>query len=254
LIIIGVFQRPSLMLKNNEIKIFGHRGAAGLAFENTLPGIQRALDEGVDGIEIDVWKTTDNELVVFHDAYLDRLTEKSGLIADFSSSELRVIKLKSGDHIPTLVEVIQMIEKSGVQLLVEVKHEEAFDLTVNELKKSLDVSRYTVGSFYHKGIKHLKETNPNINTAIMFECVPILFEDYLNKVNPDYIVASIETYNPYLIETVKAQGRKLLFYTVNTPAEIKLAMQAVPYGIISNYPNLFVDKQTREEINNLSSA
>ncbi len=53
------------MLRNKDIKIFGHRGAAGLAFENTLDSIQRGIDAGVDGIEIDVWKTVDNEIVVF---------------------------------------------------------------------------------------------------------------------------------------------------------------------------------------------
>src|SRR3954468_9949278 len=116
------------MLINKDIKIFGHRGAAGLAFENTLQSIQRGLDEGVDGIEIDVWKTTDNELVVFHDAYLDRLTERSGLIRYLSSKDILNTKLKNGDSIPTLLEVIQLINKSNAQLLVEVKAEEALDL------------------------------------------------------------------------------------------------------------------------------
>src|SRR4051794_17789003 len=118
------------MLRNNDIKIFGHRGAAGLAFENTLQSIQRGLDEGVDGIEIDVWKTEDNELVVFHDAYLDRLTERSGLIRSLSSNDIRSIKLKNGSSIPTLLEVIQLMKKSNAQLLVEVKAENALDLTL----------------------------------------------------------------------------------------------------------------------------
>lgn len=226
------------MSKSKNLKIFGHRGAAGLAFENTLRSIQRALDEGVDGIEIDVWKTRDNELVVFHDAYLDRLTGKSGLIADLSSGERQALSLKNGDHIPTMYEAIQLIEKSSVHLLVEIKDERAFDLALHELRKSLDVSRFTIGSFYHSGIKQLKEANPEISIAIMFECVPVLFDDYLYKINPDYIVASIETYNSYLVDVVKEQGRKLLFYTVNSPAELSLARQAAPYGIITNYPNL----------------
>src|SRR3954453_2835829 len=128
------------MLRNKDLRIFGHRGAAGLAFENTLQSIQRGLDEGVDGIEIDVWKTMDDELVVFHDAYLDRLTERSGLIRNLSSSDIRTIKLKNGDSIPALLEVIQLIKKSNAQLLVEVKAEDAFDLTLAMLKKNLDAS------------------------------------------------------------------------------------------------------------------
>jgi glycerophosphoryl diester phosphodiesterase len=227
------------MLRNKNIMIFGHRGAAGLAFENTLQSIQRGLDEGVDGIEIDVWKTTDNELVVFHDTYLDRLTEQSGLIHSLSSNDIRTIKLKNGDRIPTLFEVIRLIKKSNAQLLVEVKAEDAFDLTLTMLKKNLDASGYIVGSFFHSGIKQCKDVNPEVQTAIMFECVPLQFDKYLQQVNPDYIVTSIETYNQYLLDTINAQGRKLLFYTVNTAPEIELAIQASPYGIITNYPDLF---------------
>ncbi len=97
------------MLRNKDIKIFGHRGAAGLAFENTLDSIQRAMDAGVDGIEIDVWKTVDNEIVVFHDTYLDRLSDTSGLISNLDSSTINTIKLKNGDRIPKLVDVIKLV-------------------------------------------------------------------------------------------------------------------------------------------------
>jgi glycerophosphoryl diester phosphodiesterase len=230
------------MLRNKNIKIFGHRGAAGLAFENSLPAIQRALDEGVDGIEIDVWKTTDDKIVVFHDAYLDRLTEKSGLIRKLGSNEVNAILLRSGDAIPTLFEVIRLIKKSGIQLLVEIKSEDALDLTLEILRDNLDASRYIVGSFFHAIIKECKDAHPELQTAIMFECVPLQLEEYLQQINVDYIVTAVETFNDYLLDTIKKQGRKLLFYTVNTPADIALAIQAAPYGIITNYPNLFVEK------------
>jgi glycerophosphoryl diester phosphodiesterase len=229
------------MLKNKDIKIFGHRGAAGLAFENTLDSIKKGIDAKVDGIEIDVWKTTDNEIVVFHDTYLDRLTETSGLISTADSRTINTIKLKSGDRIPTLIEVIELVKKSNVQLLVEIKSEDAYELTLNLLKQHLDPSGYIIGSFFHAGIKKCKEANPELQTAIMFECVPFLLDEYMQKVNPDYIVTSIETYNQYLLQAVKSQGRKLLFYTVNTPPEIDLAINAEPFGIITNFPNLFVE-------------
>jgi glycerophosphoryl diester phosphodiesterase len=235
------------MLRNKDIRIFGHRGAAGLAFENTLQSIQRGLDEGVNGIEIDVWKTVDNEVVVFHDTYLDRLTEHSGLIRSLSSNDIRTIRLKNGDRIPALLEVIQLIKKSNTQLLVEIKAEDALDLTLTMLKKNLDASGYIVGSFFHSIIKQCKDVSPEVQTAIMFECVPLQLDEYLEQVNPDYIVTSIETYNQYLLDIVKAQGRKLLFYTVNTPPEMELAIQAAPYGIITNYPDLFAERTDKKQ-------
>ncbi len=235
------------MLRNKDIRIFGHRGAAGIAFENTLQSIQKGLDEGVDGIEIDVWKTADGELVVFHDAYLDRLTERSGLIRSLSSNDICSIRLKNGDRIPTLLEVIQLIKRSDAQLLVEIKAEDALDLTLAMLKKNLEASGYIVGSFFHSIIKQCKDVNPEVQTAIMFECVPLQFDEYLQQVNPDYIVTSIETYNQYLLDIVKAQERKLLFYTVNTAPEIELAMKAAPYGIITSCPDLFAETTDEKE-------
>jgi len=238
----GTFPKPLQMLRNKDIKVFGHRGAAGLVFENSLPAIQRALDEGVDGIEIDVRKTTDDEVIVFHDAYLDRLTGKTGLVRNLSSNDIRAIRLKSGDTIPTLLEVVQLIQKRNVQLLVEVKHEAALGLTLEILKNNLTASSYIVGSFFHAVIQQCKQKHPDIQTAIMFECVPVQLNEYLQQINADYIVTAIETYNDYLLDTVKRQERKLLFYTVNTPAETELAIEAAPYGIITNYPDLFAEK------------
>lgn len=136
------------MFKNKNIKIFGHRGAAGLAFENSLPAIQRALDEGVDGIEIDVWKTTDDEIVVFHDAYLDRLTDKSGLIRHLSSREIKSIKLKSGDAIPTLLQVVQLVQQSNVQLLVEDKRRSCFGPNAGDIKQQLSCFAIYRGLFF----------------------------------------------------------------------------------------------------------
>src|SRR5687768_14566849 len=228
------------MKEPSAIKIIGHRGAAGLVFENTLASIQKALDLGVEIIGIDVWQTTDGEIVVFHDAYLDRLTETNGFIAETSYQKLKNIPLRNGDKIPTLKEVIALIKPHSTQLIVEVKDLKALPETKKILANSLLFSRYYIGSFYHTGIMKIKQENPQIKTAIMFECVPVDLSEYLIKVNPELVVISIETFDQELIETVKIQNRKLVFYTVNTEAEIALAYKASPYGIVTNFPDRFI--------------
>ena len=60
--------------------IIGHRGAMGHIAENTIPSIKKAMELGVDGIEIDIFKSKTGELVVFHDEKLDRLTNSTGSI------------------------------------------------------------------------------------------------------------------------------------------------------------------------------
>ncbi|MBS1514582.1 MAG: glycerophosphodiester phosphodiesterase [Bacteroidetes bacterium] len=228
------------MLKNKDIKIIGHRGAAGIIAENSIESILTAINLGVDCIEIDVWKTTDNEIIVFHDAYLDRLTSMVGFVNQMDYSTIKKAKLKNNEHIPTLKEVIKIVKEKRIQLLIEVKSEDALELSVKILLEELPMSEFIVGSFFHKDIKILKEQNSKIQTSIMFESVPILLEEYLNIVNPDFVTISIDTYNKYLLETIKKQNRKLVFYTVNSEPEIELALNASPYAIVTDFPNLFI--------------
>ncbi|MFB0926337.1 MAG: glycerophosphodiester phosphodiesterase family protein, partial [Vicingaceae bacterium] len=68
------------MTTNNKITVTGHRGAGGLAPENTLASIQLALDLGVDRIEIDVQQTKDNVVIVLHDRTLRRTTTGIGYV------------------------------------------------------------------------------------------------------------------------------------------------------------------------------
>jgi glycerophosphoryl diester phosphodiesterase len=229
------------MSKNKDCRIIGHRGAAGIYFENTLKGIQTAIDLAVDCIEIDVWKTIDGEIVVFHDAYLDRLTGKSGVIREKTYLEVKALKLNNGDAIPTLKEIIEIVKKSEVQLLVEVKSEDAFDSSFALLKAGLPYSRFILGSFFHQRVMELKKAYPEMQTAIMMECVPVGFEEYLALVNPDLVVAAVETYDQFFIDAIKAKGKKLIFYTVDSKAAFELALRAAPFAIITNFPNLFLN-------------
>lgn len=217
----------------------GHRGAAGLQLENTIASILEALKYEVDFIEIDVWNTADNEIIVFHDAYLDRLTTEGGFIHEMNYEVIKSIKLNNGDRIPTLQEVIQIIREHKVKLFVEVKSENAFSKTLEILTRNLSYSQFIIGSFFHKGIMDLKKINPMIQTSVIFECVPVSLEKYLEMIDPDYVTVSIETHNQYLIDTVKSQNRNLVFYTVNTDSDIILASKAIPFAVITDFPNIF---------------
>ena len=229
------------MSKKREFKIIGHRGAAGLVFENTLQSIAKAIALKVDCVEVDVWKTTDDEVIVFHDAYLDRLTSRTGFVSNMSYKEIQNIVLKNNEKIPTLNDVVKLIRGKNILLLVEAKSENAVMPALEILKKDLQPSEYIIGSFFHQCIKDLKEEDPATQTSIMFESVPVALDEYLNTVNPDFVTVSIETFNDHLVDVIKSQNRKLIFYTVNTIPEIELALKASPYAIVTNFPDLFTD-------------
>ena len=100
--------------------IIGHRGAKGHLAENTLPSISKAIELGVDGIEIDIFKCASGELVVFHDKTLEKLTNSTGYIEELVLDSIRRIEVLNGYSIPTLEEVLDLIN-GRVFLNIELK-------------------------------------------------------------------------------------------------------------------------------------
>ncbi|WP_011580336.1 MULTISPECIES: glycerophosphodiester phosphodiesterase family protein [Chelativorans] len=107
--------------------ITGHRGARNLWPENSLTGFRNVLQLGVDAIEFDVHLTRSGELVVIHDATLDRTAEGSGPVRDLTPQARLETKLKDTDEcIPTLADVLEILKPSdGPTLHVEIKVDEA---------------------------------------------------------------------------------------------------------------------------------
>ena len=87
---------------NHYPKIIAHRGASGYEPENTLRSFKKAMELGVDIIELDVHKCKSGELVVIHDFNLNRTTNGKGLVKDKTLAELRELELKKSEKIPTL--------------------------------------------------------------------------------------------------------------------------------------------------------
>ena len=100
--------------------IIGHRGAKGHLAENTLPSISKAIELGVDGIEIDIFKCASGELVVFHDKTLEKLTNSTGYIEELVLDSIRRIEVLNGYSIPRLEEVLDLIN-GRVFLNIELK-------------------------------------------------------------------------------------------------------------------------------------
>ncbi|MDR6197671.1 glycerophosphodiester phosphodiesterase family protein [Siphonobacter sp. SORGH_AS_0500] len=112
--------------------ISAHRGASGLAPENTLATFQEALQQGADYLEIDVRTTRDSQLVILHDGTLDRTTMANGKVSDRTWGEIKSVSAGKGwNHftqpIPTLEEVCQLVahwntaHRSKAKLYVDCK-------------------------------------------------------------------------------------------------------------------------------------
>jgi len=91
------------------VLIYGHRGAAGEAPENTLAAFRQALAAGADGVELDVRATADGIPVVLHDRGLERTTSGSGNVDEISLAEVRAADAGQGAKVPTLEEAMTLL-------------------------------------------------------------------------------------------------------------------------------------------------
>ena len=113
--------------------IMGHRGAAAYEPENTLRSIRTALAMGVAAVEVDVQLTRDGELAVIHDDTVDRTTNGTGAVRDFTLAELKKLDVGRGEAIPSLAEVVEEVAGKA-HLVIEVKHPEAGPALINFFK------------------------------------------------------------------------------------------------------------------------
>lgn len=109
-------------------KLVGHRGACDVAPENTLASFQRALDDGVDIVELDVRLSADGYVVVFHDEMVDRTTDGNGIVGGLTLAELQKLDAGSwfdarfaGERIPTLDAVFDLV-RDKCAVFIELKY------------------------------------------------------------------------------------------------------------------------------------
>ncbi len=119
--------------------VISHRTQAGTMPENTLAGIDAALDTGVDGIELDVRATADGVVVLLHDEKLERVAGDPRAVTDLGFDELRKVELHAshgvgGQHVPALAEVFERVAGRAI-VIVEVKQPEIHELVAAEVRR-----------------------------------------------------------------------------------------------------------------------
>ena len=222
--------------------IIGHRGARGHVAENTLPSMQKALDLGVDGVEIDIFKCASGELVVFHDTTLDALTDTQGYIEQFSLNSLRKVNVLGGYQIPTLKEVLDLID-GKIFLNIELKGGQTALLTHKLLQdyfkkpeSTWSPDKILISSFNWEELKQFYKVNSEIPIAILTEddpldAIPIGKQLKAVAINPDY-----KTLNQSIVQKLKQEGFAVYPWTVNESEVIEEMKKLRVDGIITDYP------------------
>jgi glycerophosphoryl diester phosphodiesterase len=228
-------------MEQHKLLVIGHRGAMGHETENTISSIEKALELKVDMIEIDVFKIASGEIVVFHDDTVERLTNGTGNVEDYSWEELQKLVVIGNHKIPSLSAALDVIDKK-VPLNIELKGAgTAKDVNIIMQKyikeKGWKLDGFLISSFNWEELKIMRQVNNDVAIAILIEeanpleALTIAKELKAVAINPDYEKLDVEIANE-----IHAAGFKIYPWTVNEPQAIINMKKIGVDGVFTNFP------------------
>ncbi len=215
----------------------GHRGAAGHEPENTLRSIRRALELGADGVEIDV-RYVDGELIVFHDARLERTTNGRGFVARKRFAELRALDAGKGEQIPTLREVFETVNRRAV-INIELKGRRTagpVEALIGEFvsRHGWEYGDFVVSSFHHVELRAIG--NRQIRIGLLLTRPSRLYSVSARRVRAWSVHPALRYVTARFVEDAHRRGWRVLVYTVNEPAALERMRALGVDGVFTDFP------------------
>lgn len=221
------------------MQIIAHRGASGSYPENTLLAIQQALLAKADGIEIDVF-CVENQLVVIHDEEVSRTTNGKGLLQDFTLQQLQQLDAGSGQQVPTLWQVLQLVNNQTL-LNIELKGANTAEPLVELLRKAeielgTEPDKLLISSFNHHLLKQIKKHRPDLKLGALTASLPLDYAAFAAELEAWSVNCDKGFINEAMVQDAHQRGLKVLVYTVNDATTAKKLQLLGVDGIFCNYP------------------
>ncbi len=229
--------------------VLGHRGASADAPENTLAAFRLAMEQGADGIELDVHLTADGRLCVIHDHSLARTTNGAGLVGEKSASELASLSaggwfspVYANEKVPELLEVLEQLPNDTV-VNVEIKNGPVFYPGIGKAAAELlrpwnQKLKLLVSSFDHEVLHEVHQHAPELPLGLLYEAK--LYDPLAYVKSLPYPVRSLHLWHQLVTEeTVNIAheaGMMVLVYTVDRQEDVERMIACGVDGIITNKP------------------
>ena len=213
-----------------DIKIIGHRGASALEPENTIPSFNRAASVGAWGVEADIYVLRDGNIVVFHDADVERMTNGVGEIKNMNLAEVKALDIDSGNNIrnynnvkiPTLDEYLNCCVENKLTPIIEFKvvNAEKVKEIVDKIKKyGLEDNTIIISTSY-EWIKYIREYSDKIHFQYLND-ITIENINLLKKYGNYGIDIKIDKITKDKVDLAHLNGAKVNVWTVNNKNDIK---------------------------------
>ncbi|MBC2582669.1 glycerophosphodiester phosphodiesterase [Clostridium sp. DJ247] len=234
---------------NKSLNI-AHRGFSGMYPENTMLAFKKAVEAGCNGIETDLHMTKDGVIVLCHDEKIDRTTNGTGLIADYTYEELckfdAGIKFGQqfhGEKIPSIDEFLEYVKDKDILINLELKNN---IIIYKELEKKIIDKIYEfqleekviLSSFNHYSMVKVKEYDSTIKTGLLYTATLYNVHEYAKSTGADALHPFFPAImDRAIVSNIKENGIIINTYTVNEEKYMKKLISLGINGIITNYPD-----------------
>lgn len=234
-------------------KIYAHRGFSGKYPENTMLAFEKAVELGVDGIELDVHLTKDNVLVIIHDEDIKRTCDGQGLVRDMTYDELKKFDASATfrgvygfNGIPTLREYFDLVKDTNVITNIELKtgifEYPTIEKRVIDMIKEYGLEKKIIlSSFNHYTVMRCKDIAPEIKRGFLSESWLIGYGKYTAQndcqcCHPIHCFLSEET-----VKEMHDAGCEINTWTVNEYEDIKRLSALGVDSLIGNFPDRMIE-------------
>jgi glycerophosphoryl diester phosphodiesterase len=223
------------------MKIVSHKGAAGLALENTKESIEHALAYNIDGIEFDVRHTLDGYPVLVHDLNTEHISLTKVEIKKTKLKDLQKITLKNGERIIQLEEALDIID-NRITVYIDIKD----PATVRSLIKIIDKypdTKFILTGRIHEFIHAIAGQRPGVGFLVQSHFGPFEIIQTARRLGAVGVSLNAWLMNPLTYYLSKRYNLVLFLYTVNNPLVGWFIRKFYPQAIIvTDYPQRFTNK------------
>ena len=222
--------------------VIGHRGARGLAPENTLESLRAGLEAGADILEFDIRLTKDKVLVMVHDFHMYRTHKSLSIISQLTFNQLQ--ERSDSEPIVRLSDVLD--EFFGVILLnIEIKSRGGGRLAAellkkNYIKKPSDWDCVMFSSFKANELTKIRRVSENVNLALLTHLNPFAFIPVHKQIELTAVGFHRLYANALVIEIAKQANLFTYVYTVNRPEAARMLTERGIDGIVTDRPDIIL--------------
>jgi glycerophosphoryl diester phosphodiesterase len=213
--------------------VIAHRGASGYEYENSRAAFRRAVMLDADGVELDVHATRDGAIVVHHDAEIPGF----GPIAQFSRTEARQVRIRNGEPLPLLSEILELVGDRDVYVEVKSLPEVHDEALLAVLARGPAPERYSVHSFDHRIVRRLGSCRPVVRRGILLSAYLDDPVAAMRGVGASTLWQEWQQVDRDLVSRVHEAGFSIIAWTVNEIGDLERMARLGVDGLCGNYPD-----------------